>query len=502
MLQTGVSLYLHETDEKLYKEDVVEQLGKISEVMSRETPELGGRSVEDYFQAVKDQWGSSLLLSGGTGDSARFSILGCDPYLDIIHQGGITSVRSGSDSVLRTDENPFIVIQEIYKRLSADPFSGSCPFFAGGMGYLGYRLRKYSETVPCKSEQENGLPDLLWLFHRWYLVYDHFTSTFSVTGVNYQKPDSSPPPFRESMQLQMECFADRLIKVEAPGETSPVSSASFQSNFTREQYCRAVEKAKEYIGAGDIYQVNLSQRFQTRFDGNAYELFRVLFSLNPSPFSAFMQCGEFQIVCSSPERFLYRQGDRVETRPIKGTRPRGKNSEEENRILEELLGSEKDRAELLMIVDLLRNDLGKVCNTGSVTVEEPRRIERYENVFHSLAIISGKVSSSIHPLDCLVACFPGGSVTGCPKIRAMEIIDEIETVPRGLYTGSLGYIGFDNSMDLNILIRTAVVQGNRLSFHVGGAIVADSDPGEEFEETLYKGASLMKSLRVLEKGGF
>jgi len=256
----------------------------------------------------------------------------------------------------------------------------------------------------------------------------------------------------------------------------------------------AVEKVLEHIKAGDIYQACLSQRFKTKWEGSGYELYRRLNEINPSPFSAYLNAGDHTVISSSPELFLRRCGEVIETRPMKGTRPRGNTPEEDAAIKEDLKKSQKDISELLMIVDLERNDLGKIAVPGSVKVVEDRRIEPYPTVFQTIAVVQGELRKGTDNLDILKAVFPGGSITGCPKIRAMEIIDELEPTSRGIYTGAIGYISFHNTMDLNIAIRTMLLKNHDLYFGAGGGIVSDSNPEAEYEETLVKAQALINSL--------
>ena len=259
-----------------------------------------------------------------------------------------------------------------------------------------------------------------------------------------------------------------------------------------------MRRAREYIRQGDIYQVNLSQRFSFPFQGEFYRLLLQLFQRNPAPFYAYLNCGDFQILSTSMERFLLRQGDYLETRPIKGTRPRGRTPDEDEVMAQELMASPKEAAELSMIVDLLRNDLGRVCLGGSVKVKEHKRLEAYENVFHLVSIVTGQLRSNCRHGEIIRATFPGGSITGCPKIRAMEIIDELEPVIRHVYCGSIGYLGLHRNLDLNIAIRTAIACRGQVHFAVGGGIVYDSEEVAEYEETLHKGMTLFK---VIGQGG-
>ena len=282
-----------------------------------------------------------------------------------------------------------------------------------------------------------------------------------------------------------------LAKEPLPDEGFSVDRDGLQSNFSRHAYETAVQRIRDYIAAGDVYQVNLSQRFETRFQGNSFGFFRALYERNPAPFFAFLNAGDHQLVSTSPERFLHLQDRRVETRPIKGTRPRCQDPDEDRTMREALEASAKDDAELSMIVDLLRNDIGRVCQGGSVRVAAHKMVEAYENVYHLVSIVEGELDDERDAIDLIRAAFPGGSITGCPKIRSMEIIDELEPDRRHVYTGSIGFISFHGTLDLSIAIRTAVIHRGRMAFSVGGGIVYDSDPADEYDETLHKGRTLV-----------
>ncbi len=271
-------------------------------------------------------------------------------------------------------------------------------------------------------------------------------------------------------------------------------SVQIKSNFTKQEYISKIKKAKEYIRQGDIYQVNLSQRFQGRVNLSSAEIYRRLRGLSPSYFSAYFDAGDFQILSSSPERFLKLERDTVVTRPMKGTRPRGRNKSEDIRLKKQLLASGKDKAELMMIIDLERNDLGRVCGYNSISVEPLRELEEYRTVYQTTATVKGKLYKDKNRVDLLSACFPGGSVTGCPKIRAMEIIEELESSRRSIYTGSLGYLSFCGGMDFNILIRTILKKEDKVYFGAGGGIVADSKPEVEYEEALVKARAMIEAV--------
>ncbi|WP_286317248.1 aminodeoxychorismate synthase component I, partial [Romboutsia ilealis] len=278
-------------------------------------------------------------------------------------------------------------------------------------------------------------------------------------------------------------------------EEKEVLKTRLESNFTKNEFENAVRKVQDYIKQGDIYQANLTQRFSGKTTLSSYELYRDLRKFSPAPFGAFLNFEHSHILSNSPERFIKCVDKKVETRPIKGTRPRGKNIEEDLRLQDELRNSEKDRAELLMIVDLERNDIGRISKIGSVKVPELFIIEPYANVNHLVATVVGEIEEDKDCIDVIKATFPGGSITGAPKIRAMEIIDELEPTQRNVYTGAIGYIGFNGDMDLNIAIRTIVKQDDNVYFQVGGGMTWDSNPEDEYQETLDKAQSIMKALR-------
>ena len=267
-----------------------------------------------------------------------------------------------------------------------------------------------------------------------------------------------------------------------------------KSNFEKKEYLESIRKIKDYIRQGDIYQANLTQRFNGKTNISSYELYKKLRTISPAPFAAFLNFKEHQILSNSPERFIKCINNKIETRPIKGTRPRGKNKEEDLKLQGELRNSEKDKAELLMIVDLERNDIGRVSKIGSVKVPELFVIEPYANVSHLVATVTGELEESLDCIDVIKATFPGGSITGAPKIRAMEIIDELEPTQRNVYTGSIGYIGFNGDMDLNIAIRTLIKSNENIYFQVGGGITWDSNPEDEYQETLDKAKSIVNAL--------
>ena len=431
--------------------------------------------------------GTVVLLSGGDLACARYHILGLRPWLTLSGRPGETTVViDGTTHVM--PNAPLEVLEYVLARCHLDVDDGLGPVAAGLFGYLAYDLKDALEVLPRTTIDDLALPQLCFFAPSLIVVHDKANGATQVHA-----------PLRQGQgrEVPIAAIEGFLSGLASPPETPGAFSAAgppMKSNFTRIDYIESVERIREYILAGDIYQVNLSQRFEMGFKGDGYRLFRTLYRKNPAPFFAYVNAGDHQIVSTSPERFLLRNGRRVETRPIKGTRPRGETPEKDREMKRALAQSPKDDAELSMIVDLLRNDIGKVCTGGSVVVAQHKRLEAYQNVYHLVSVVEGRLAEGKGAVDLIRATFPGGSITGCPKIRSMEIIDELEPHRRHVYTGSIGYISFHDTMDLSIAIRTATIFGDRLVFSVGGGIVHDSDPADEYEETLHKGRTLMSVL--------
>jgi len=367
------------------------------------------------------------------------------------------------------------------------------PVYAGLFGYLAYDLKDCLEKLPRTSIDRVCLPHIYFIAPSIIVVQDKANDTTRLCIPERKFAG------KNNLENDLAEFK-RIISDRPPKHGSFRGDAGgFKSNFTKAGYMDAIKKIREYIAAGDIYQANMSQRFEMNVEGDTFSLFKSLYKNNPAPFFAYIHAGNHQIVSTSPERFLLQTGQKVETRPIKGTRPRGKTPVEDKKLSRELKQSYKDDAELSMIVDLLRNDIGKVCRVGSVRVMEHKRLEAYQNVYHLVSIVEGRLEQGRDSVDLLKATFPGGSITGCPKIRTMEIIDELEPDRRHIYTGSIGYISFHDTMDLSIVIRTATIYNGTIMFSVGGGIVFDSDPLDEYEETLHKGRTLMEVFKGKEK---
>ncbi len=423
--------------------------------------------------------GPGFLESAGTAPrTGRYSIVPLrrrEAYR--LDAAGLVRLEDGRESPLPGD--PFAVLEEILRSRRRE-VSGT-PFPGGFFGYLAYDLAGWIETLPQKARRDLPLPHLRFDWVDLTAVYDHLTGTLALASLAGDDLPALEKEIRHALATPIQ------LPWEPPREMpSPVLAAK--------DYRAMVARAREYIAAGDIYQANLSCRFQGAFAGSAAALYERLRRINPSPFAALLRTPEVEIVSSSPERLVSLRGGVAETRPIAGTRPRGSDAGEDLRLARELLAHPKERAEHIMLLDLERNDLGKVCRTGTVEVDELMVLERYSHVTHIVSNVRGELQEGTGPFALLRAVFPGGTITGVPKKRCMEIIDELEPVGRGIYTGSAGYIGVNGEMDFNILIRTFQTCGDTLCYQVGAGIVADSEPGREWEECLAKGRALRQAL--------
>lgn len=438
-----------------------------------------------------------LDSSGGCRRLGRYSFLGSDPFLVFSHYRGRNEIIR-SDGTEAVNGNPFDILKLLFAQFRLITPPDFPPFVGGAVGYFAYDLKHFIEKLPLPGSDDTDVPLCFLAFYDTIIIFDHLQDQAFIASTGLPEETEQYRQLRAAMRCRELCSKLEAGAASLPPVTDTSKNkapAELICNFTHDDYLKAILKAKQYISAGDIYQVNLSQKFSAQVHVSPLHLYRTVRRLNPAPFSSFFDCGDAVIISSSPERFL-RISDRwVETRPIKGTRPRGKDRAGDDRLRAELLASAKDRAELVMIVDLERNDLGRVCEYGSISVPELITLESYATVLHLVSTITGRLKEDRDHIDCIRAAFPGGSITGAPKIRAMEIIDELEPGPRGIYTGSMGYLGFNRQTDLNILIRTMLYRNGAVHFHVGGGIVADSDPEMEYEETLHKGKALLDALQ-------
>ncbi len=449
---------------------------------------------EKVFAALMDEPYAAFLDSSaaprgepGRGEPRR-SYIAWRPVLVLrAHGRAVETIRDGR--CVTSIEDPLEALRRVVRAMSVRESFQEHGLIGGLIGYLGYELGGHIESLAMKQRYDGDTPDLYFCLYDTVFVYDHARSSWSMSSFS---PRRLSDMRQELMHALDQGSPSRHVEAVDAFPAQPL-----RSNFTRAQYLAAVRHVKHLIRDGEVYQVNLSQRFSTDISCSPWELYLALRRLNPAPYSCYLKFPELVLASSSPELFLRVRGREVETRPIKGTRPRGRSAAEDRAQRQALAASGKDAAELAMIVDLERNDLGRVCTYGSVRVKRRSRIERYATVFHAVASVVGSLAPGHDIVDLLRATFPGGSITGCPKISAMRIIDELEKGARGPYTGSIGYIGANGSAELNIAIRTFVVRGRSVSFQVGGGIVADSDPASEYQETLDKGKALASALRFV-----
>ncbi len=372
-------------------------------------------------------------------------------------------------------------------------------FWGGLVGYVAYDVIKFYEPIPDENPDSVGTYDLYMVLTDRVIIYDNLTGKIKIVVPVFSKAGAE-----EEYERALNCIRDTVNKLRTSTvehidirEREP-QLGEWKSNFSKEEFEGIVRQAKEYIEEGDIIQVVLSQRFSKRFGGDTEKVYRVLRFTNPSPYMYYMDFGELKVIGSSPEILVRVEDGRIETRPIAGTRKRGKTPEEDTQLEKELLSDEKERAEHLMLVDLARNDIGRVSKTGSVNVENFMRVERYSHVMHIVSDVVGELKQGLDAIDVLKACFPAGTVSGAPKVRAMQIIEELEKEKRGIYAGSVGYISFQGNMDMAITIRTAVYRDGEIFVQAGAGIVADSVPEKEWEETLNKAKALMKAIDMAD----
>ncbi len=454
-------------------------------------------ALTDLFSLVAAEPGFSLLDADPWAvNHWRSPCFGYDPFLTFSAKGDeITISLQGESRRVRGD--PFQHLQAALRQYGDVTSTRDVPI-AGAIGYFGYDLRHHLERLPAVAVDDLRLPDCVIHFYDRLFWFEPANGEMLITSSGLPLPPGVARERRAMERLQE--GRDLIARARLTGGSKPPElphlEAPLESSMSKAQYCKALEAVLEYIAAGDIYQANISQRFATQFSGEPWALYRRLRSRFPAPFGAYLHCGPFHVLSNSPERFLLVEGNRISTCPIKGTRPRGMTVEDDARIIGHLRHDPKECAEHVMIVDLERNDLGRICRVGSVHVEQFETIETYHTLHHMVSTVAGTLEEGTDPIDCLRATFPGGSITGAPKIRAMEVIDEVEPTARGLYTGAIGFIGFSGGMELNIAIRTAVVTGKRIYFQTGGGIVADSSPAREYEETLLKAETFFRTLGV------
>ena len=466
--------------------------------------------VSAYFKiAGKSKY--SFLLESVEGEEkvARFSFLARDPEVVIQTKDGAVKViryapgKKPSVQTAKVKDTPLSFIRDILKQYKFVALPGLPRFCGGLVGYLGYDIVRFFEKLPHTTKDDLKLPDTCLVLAKDLVIFDHINHKMKVISCAYVDPKSSS---RKKLQeykksgaridtLVRELNKPLVVNVK-PAKGKKAASLKVKSNFTSPQFEKIVEKAKERIQAGDIIQVVLSQRFAVDLTTESFNIYRKLRSLNPSPYMYYLNFADVCVVGSSPELLIRCEDGVVETRPIAGTRPRGKDEAQDAALAKDLLGDPKEKAEHIMLVDLGRNDLGRVCEQGTVQITEFMNIEKYSHVMHIVSNVRGKIRKDKDGLDVLQAAFPAGTVSGAPKIRAMEIIDELERVDRGPYAGCIGYFSFSGNLDTCITIRTIIVKGKKAYVQAGAGIVADSVPNKEYQETVNKAKAQLKAIEL------
>lgn len=450
----------------------------------------------DLFLLLKGDEPSFFLESlGRGGKTSHYSFIGVTPQIIIRNKGTEIEVLDSNNVGSVSRGNPFEAARDLLGKRKLLHSPDIPPFAGGAVGYFGYDMVRHFEELPHKAQDDLQLPDMVLMIVDVVIVFDHIQKKGWIMAMQEESDERGDARSREQIEEIEHRMKRRHIPVD-PGSAD--LRIKMVSNLTQKEYIDMVRRCKEYISAGDIFQANLSQRLSAPIKGiDPLRLYGVLRKVNPSPFSAFIDTGEMQLVSSSPERLVRLYDGQVETRPIAGTRPRGKDPQENGKLQKELIANEKERAEHIMLVDLERNDIGRVCRYGSVRVDEFMELESYSHVNHIVSNVVGTLAPEKDAFDLIRAIFPGGTITGVPKIRCMEIIDELEPTARGPYTGSIGYISYSGNMDLNIIIRTYIIRDGWAHIQVGAGIVADSDPEKEYQETLYKAEALLKTLELV-----
>jgi anthranilate synthase component 1 len=474
--------------------------------------------VSAYLGVARSTSHSFLLESIEGGEKiARYSFMGADPYR-IVHYrlprplppaaGSRAAAREPVAEIVESGRrrehrgNIFSLLREMTREYRPVRVAGLPPFAAGAVGYFGYDVVRLLERLPQQAADDQRLDDARLMFFSNLLAFDHIQHQILLLANVFRDHGhaSLTQKYRQACESLRE-LEERLARApRRPRPPRPGARLQVESNFRPADYLAAVRRAKRYIRAGDIYQVVLSQRFECRIHTDPFSIYRALRIINPSPYMYFLRLGDFAVVGSSPEMLVKVQGRTAHYRPIAGTRPRGKTEEEDKRLEQQLRQSVKERAEHIMLVDLGRNDLGRVCEYGSVKVEELMFVERYSHVMHLVSSLRGRLRPEVDCFDALAACFPAGTVTGAPKVRAMEIIEELEPTRRGVYSGCVCYLDFSGNLDSCIAIRTMVVRNGVAYIQAGGGVVADSRPEREYQETVNKARALVAAVELAERG--
>jgi len=454
------------------------------------------------FLKIDDGKYSYLLESVEGGEKlGRYSFLGTSPFLIIrAKDKKIEVIKNGKKSISDIDENPLLVLKRLMAEYKPVTIEGLPPFFGGAVGYLAYDMIRHFEDVSLKKRASLELPDIIFMFTDTLLIFDNIRQRIKVVSNALVKEKGVKKAYNDA-KTKIDGIIDRLKRRTADkGQRSIKKDMRLSSNYTKKGFENAVEKSKEYIKAGDIFQVVLSQRFSTKLKSEPFNVYRALRAVNPSPYMFFLRLGDFSMAGSSPEVLVRCEESEITLRPIAGTRKRGKTAEEDKALEKELLADPKERAEHIMLVDLGRNDVGRVSEMGSVNVDELMVIEKYSHVMHIVSNIKGRLKKGMDAFDVIMACFPAGTVSGAPKIRAMQIIDELEPTMRGPYAGAVGYFSFSNNMDTCINIRSVIMKNRTAYIQAGAGIVADSVPSNEYQETVNKAKAMVRAIEMAEEG--
>ena len=459
-----------------------------------------------YLRLAQGARYSFLLESVEGGEKiARYTFAGAHPE-EVFRYNAGACVLESPDRIVWEERDPVSFLRERIERFQPVRVPGLPPLVAGAIGYFSYDMVRLIERLPKRLRDEIGLYDAMLAFYHGLIAFDHVQHRLWIVRNVFtggpgpslrSRYNAAAREIRRTRKL-----LEQPVPAERPRKESSKKGAKLKvaSNFRRAEYCAAVRKAKQYIRAGDIFQVVLSQRFSAKTKADPFDIYRELRALNPSPYLFFLQMNDIAVVGSSPERLVKVQGRDVFYRPIAGTQPRGIDEAEDLRLEKELLASEKERAEHIMLVDLGRNDLGRVCEYGSVKVEQLMTVERFSHVMHIVSTLRGRLREDVDCFDALMACFPAGTVSGAPKVRAMEIIEELEKTRRGIYAGGVLYLDFAGNLDSCIALRTMVVKNGVAYVQAGGGIVADSTPEGEYQESVNKSRALIAALESAHRG--
>jgi anthranilate synthase component 1 len=454
------------------------------------------------YLKIRDKSFSYLLESAEGGERwGRYSFIGYNPYIVVLSKGREVEIREGSEKkILKDVDNPLDVLRDVNRRFNPVTSDDLSPFQGGLVGYFNFDVIRKWEYLPGFSPEDKDVPECLFTVAKRLIIFDHLKHRMTVVAFAHLQGELSlKGAYLRACQEIEETREELQRPFSSISEASDFSLSELEPNFKKEEFEEAVRKAKDYIVAGDVIQVVLSQRFSGEISGQDFLLYRNLRSVNPSPYMFYLNFGEIKLIGASPEILVRLTDGKIELRPIAGTRPRGEDQDADLALEKDLMADPKERAEHIMLVDLGRNDVGKVAVAGSVTVPHLMVVERYSHVMHIVSSVEGILKPDMDSFDLFMSAFPAGTVSGAPKIRAMEIISELEPTSRGPYAGAVGYFAFSGNMDFCITIRTIAVIKNQLSIQVGAGIVADSSPEEEYKETLRKGGAMFRAIERVKE---